>query len=392
MKDGEPTSRDETALRIARSSEERLQKEQANMRALGVEQPACMPKACRHRRSKRPPSVPKITKDGVTLSLPRDIKVTLFLLVFCYNAVMPELPEVETVIRELRLKLKNKKIKEVRVLMPKMVAMGPGTLSNLRKTEESVSLKFAKTLKGQKITDVKRRAKMIIIDLAGKYAILVHLKMTGQLIYLDKKHLDKQLRLLNIENIKPVRLPAKSTHVIFEFTDGSRLFYNDFRQFGYLKLVSDKELPNVKELQEFGPEPLEKSFTYKEFEKVLQRRQNAPLKPWLMDPTIIAGIGNIYSDEILYFAKVKPTRTVKSLTDKEKQLIFKGIKKVLQEAVDHYGSSVGDFVRPSGDWGTYGLLHKVYGRAGEKCKKCGTIIKSLKFNGRTGSFCPNCQR
>src|SRR5262245_37140504 len=141
---------------------------------------------------------------------------------------MPELPEVETVVNELRLKLKNKKIKAVRVLLPKMVAMGPATLSNLRKIDESVPLKFGKTLKGQTITNVKRRAKMIIIDLAGKparlsdvsrsggYAILVHLKMTGQLIFFAKKELDKTIRLLNIENSKFVHLPTKSTHVIFE--------------------------------------------------------------------------------------------------------------------------------------------------------------------------------
>jgi formamidopyrimidine-DNA glycosylase len=304
---------------------------------------------------------------------------------------MPELPEVETVVNELRPKLKNKKIKSVRVLLPKMVAMGPATLSNLRKPGEKVAEEFSKTLKGQTITDIKRRAKMIIIDLAGKYAILVHLKMTGQLIYFDKKHLDKQIRLLNLENYKPVPLPAKSTHVIFELSDGSKLFYNDFRQFGYLKLVTDKELSQVQELQGYGSEPLDKNFTYSTFEKLLSKRQNAPAKSWLMDPGIIAGIGNIYSDEILYFAKVRPTRPIKSLKEQEKKLIFRGIKKVLTEAVNHYGSSVGDFVRPSGDWGTYGLLHKVYGRAGEKCKKCGSIIKSMKFNGRTGSFCPKCQ-
>lgn len=305
---------------------------------------------------------------------------------------MPELPEVETVVSELRPKLKNKKIKEVQVLLPKMVAMGPATLSNLRKTDGSAALKFTKTLKGQKITDVKRRAKMIIIDLAGKYAILVHLKMTGQLIYFAKKELDKQIRLLNLENYKPVRLPAKSTHVIFEFTDGSKLFYNDFRQFGYLKLVTDKELPQASELLGYGPELLEKNFTFAEFNKLLARRPSIKLKLWLMDPTIIAGIGNIYSDEILFFAKVRPTRSVKSLSVPEKQLLFRSIKKILQDAVDHYGSSVGDFVRPSGDWGTYGLLHKVYGCAGEKCKVCGNIIKSLKFNGRTGSYCPVCQK
>lgn len=295
-------------------------------------------------------------------------------------------------VNELRPKLKNNKIKAVRILLPKMVAMGPATLSNLRKPGEKVADEFTKTLKGLTISDVQRRAKMIIIDLAGKYAILVHLKMTGQLIFFGKKELDKQIRLLNIENSKPVHLPTKSTHVIFEFTDGSKLFYNDFRQFGYLKLVTDKELLQVPELQGYGPEPLEKHFTFSEFEKLLKRRSSAQIKPWLMDPTIIAGIGNIYSDEILYCAKVKPTRRVGSLKIEERKLLFKGIKKILQNAVDHYGSSVGDFVRPSGDWGTYGLLHKVYGRAGEKCKKCGSIIKSLKFNGRTGSFCPREQK
>lgn len=305
---------------------------------------------------------------------------------------MPELPEVETVVRELRPRLKNKKIKAVRVLLPKMVALGPATLPNLRKTLGPVAVKFARTLQGQKITDVSRRAKLIIIDLAGKFALLVHLKMTGQLIFLDKKHLDKQLRLLNIKNITPVRLPAKPTHVIFDFTDGSKLFYNDFRQFGYLKLVTDKELPQVKELRGYGPEPLDKQFSYPVFDKLLQRRSNAQVKLWLMDPTIIAGIGNIYSDEILYFTKVKPTRRVKSLLEKEKRLLYQGIKKILSDAVNHYGSSVGDFVRPTGDWGTYGLLHKVYGRAGEKCKVCGSIIKSIKFNGRTGSFCPKEQK
>lgn len=317
---------------------------------------------------------------------------------------MPELPEVETIVSELRPKLKNKRIKEVRVLLPKMVALGPGTLPNLRKTQGWVAVKFAKMVKGKKITDVQRRAKMIIIDLAphqksasvrskrGKFAILVHLKMTGQLIFFDKKNLYKQIRLLNIENYKPVRLPAKSTHVIFDLTNGSKLFYNDFRQFGYLKLVTDKELSHVKELQEYGPEPLSQEFTFEKFEEILNRRKKAKLKQLLMDPKTIAGIGNIYSDEILFYAKLKPMRPVADLTRTEQKLLYKGIKKILKDAVEHYGSSVGDFVRPSGDWGTYGLLHKVYSRAGEKCKVCGSIIKSIRFNGRTGSFCPVCQK
>jgi len=305
---------------------------------------------------------------------------------------MPELPEVETVVTELRPKLKNKVIKEVRILMPKIVAMGPETLSNLRKTDGSVALKFAKTLKGKKISGITRRAKMIIIDLQGKYAILVHLKMTGQLIFFSKKELDKQIRLFNNLNSALVRLPTKSTHVIIEFTDGSRLFYNDFRQFGYLKLVTDKELPAVKELQNFGPEPLEKDFTLEILQTIIKRRPNMRLKQFLLDPNLIAGIGNIYSDEIAFFAKVRPTRIVKTLKLEQQKLLFKGIKKVLTDAVRHRGSSVGDFIRPEGDWGTYGKVHRVYGRAGEKCYICGSIIKSLKFNGRTGSFCPKCQK
>jgi formamidopyrimidine-DNA glycosylase len=319
---------------------------------------------------------------------------------------MPELPEVETVVSELRPKLKNKRIKEVRVLMAKMVAVGPHTLPNLRKTHESVPLEFAKTLKGKTITNVARRAKMIIIDLArlpspaaqaaggqaGKFAVLVHLKMTGQLIFFGKKELDKQIRLFNIPRYEPVHLPAKSTHVIIEFTDGSKLFYNDFRQFGYLKLVTDKELPQVKELQNFGPEPLEKEFTLEVFRNILKRRPKAVLKPFLLDSNMIAGIGNIYSDEIAFYAKVKPTRIIKTLKPGEIKLLYKGIKKVLADAVKHRGSSVGDFIRPGGDWGTYGKIHRVYGRAGEKCYVCGTMIKSQKFNGRTGSFCPKCQK
>ncbi len=305
---------------------------------------------------------------------------------------MPELPEVQTVVSELKPKLKNKVIKDVRVLMSKMVALGPATLPNLRQVDDSVPEKFSKTLKGKKITDIKRRAKLIIIDLAGKYAILVHLKMTGQLIFIGSKEKDKKIRLLNIERMEPVRLPAKSTHVIFEFTNGSKLFYNDFRQFGYLKLVTDKELPQVKELQGYGPEPLDKGFTLDILEKIMARRPKAKLKPFLMDPAMIAGIGNIYADEIAYYAKLRPTRTLKSLKPADRKALFKGIKKILTDAVSHYGSSVGDFVRPSGDWGSYGKLHKVYGRAGKPCFACGTVIKSLKFNGRTGSFCPKCQK
>lgn len=305
---------------------------------------------------------------------------------------MPELPEVETVVRELRPRLKNKKISKVEVRLSKIVSLGSKTVSNIRQHSLSKAKKFAAVLKNKEITDVKRRAKLIIIDLSGRYALLVHLKMTGQLIFLDKKRLQRKIKLLNLETFQPVSLPSKWTHVIFYFTDGSKLFFNDLRQFGYLKLVADNEIDQVKELAEFGPEPLVTNFTIVNFVTKLDQRPKMKLKPFLMDQKLVAGIGNIYSDEILFFAKLKPTRTVRSLIQSEQARLFKGIKTILARAVKKAGSSVGDFVRPSGDWGKYGLYHKVYGRSGMKCFRCGTMIKSLKLGGRTGSFCPKCQK
>lgn len=233
---------------------------------------------------------------------------------------------------------------------------------------------------------------MIIIDLQGRYALLVHLKMTGQLIFRKRSELNKPLRLWNNPKQIPVVLPAKSTHVIFEFTNGSKLFFNDFRQFGYLKLVTDQELPRVPELSGYGPEPLDKEYAYAHFGSALDKRPQMKIKQFLTDPKIIAGIGNIYSDEILFFAKVRPARTAGKIKEEERRRLFRGIKKILREAIQARGSSVGEFVRPGGAWGRYGLSHQVYGRSGQRCNICDKLIVSLKVNGRTGSYCPKCQK
>ncbi|MDP4001311.1 MAG: bifunctional DNA-formamidopyrimidine glycosylase/DNA-(apurinic or apyrimidinic site) lyase [bacterium] len=305
---------------------------------------------------------------------------------------MPELPEVETVVRELLPRLKNRVIKKVEVRSPKIVALGPKSLSNIRSHNLNIAQRFVKTLTGLKVSNVKRRAKLIIIDLGGKYSILIHLKMTDQLIFLDRKNLAKPIKLRNSNKVRAKQLPDKSTHVIFELNDGAKLFYNDIRQFGYLKLVADNQIEQVKELKEFGPEPLDINFAIAEFMSILDKHAKVKIKQLLMNPKAIAGIGNIYSDEILFFAKLKPIRVVRSLTQPEQTRLFRGIKKILTRAVQKAGSSVGDFIRPSGDWGKYGLYHKVYGRSGKKCFRCGTMIKSLKLGGRTGSFCPKCQK
>jgi formamidopyrimidine-DNA glycosylase len=308
---------------------------------------------------------------------------------------MPELPEVQTIVSELNRKLKNRKILSVEVNAPKMVSVGPGTVSNIRKADKRSADKFISLAAGNKFLSVKRRAKLLIFDLSGPLSILAHLKMTGQFIFEDKVLRSKTLgkyRMFNKLSAPLMQLPGKHTHVIFNFADGSHLYFNDIRKFGYLKIVRDDELDRVRELREYGPEPLSKEFTMTCFLTAAKKRVKGKIKLVLMDPKVVAGIGNIYSDEILFHAKVRPARSVSSLSDKELSAIYKWIKPVLIEGIKAKGSSVGDFVRTDGSWGQMGKYHFVYGRAGQKCKKCGTIIQSVKLNGRTASFCPKCQK
>lgn len=304
---------------------------------------------------------------------------------------MPELPEVETIRRGLQKTIVGKKIAEIEIRLPKIVSIGPKVVSNIRSANPSKSRQFRKLLAGQKILSVKRRAKMLLIDITGPLTILIHLKMTGQLVF-AKKGEKKLIKILNLPNAGRELLPHKHTHVIFKFSDGSKLFYNDMRQFGYLRLVTDKELPHVKELSEYGPEPLIADLTANYLAVKAKSRPGLAVKLFLMDPKVVAGIGNIYSDEILYWSKIRPTRALRSLKVQDFQAITKSIPKVLKAALKAQGSSVGDYFKVDGTEGRYGRQHMVYGRYGEKCKKCRTVIKSVKLGGRTGSYCPKCQK
>ena len=308
---------------------------------------------------------------------------------------MPELPEVETVVRELNSKLKNRTIASVQVNAPKMIAVGAGVVSNIRVVNKNQVVRFVEFLHGKKVLSVKRRSKLIIFELSDDLFMLVHLKMTGQFIFEDSKQYSKTLgkyRLLNKLSAPLIQLPSKHTHVVFQFQDKSNLYFNDVRKFGYLKLVSKKDLENVKEFKEYGPEPLAKEFNFQKFKHQIEKRKTGKIKQVLMDNKVVVGIGNIYSDEILFHAKIRPMRTASSLSEKEKKYIFKYILQVLKKAIQAKGSSVGDFIRTDGNWGSMGKYHFVYGRKGHKCKKCGTIIESIKLGGRTGSFCPKCQK
>ncbi len=241
---------------------------------------------------------------------------------------MPELPEVETIKLQLGKKIIGKRID------------------------------------GRKVVGLRRRAKILIIDFNDGSSLIFHLKLTGQLIFNGK--------------------PSQSTRKVFNFDDGSRLIFNDSRKFGWWKEV--KETKKMEE--EFGPEPLEINF--KNFKKLLKKRPNSKIKPLLMDQKFIAGIGNIYSDEILFAAKVAPLRLTKRLTEKETGDIFKNIKKILKAAIQHQGSSVEYYLDACGRPGNYVKYHKVYHR--EKCSLCGSKIKKIKISGRSAHFCPGCQR
>ncbi|MBI2041929.1 MAG: DNA-formamidopyrimidine glycosylase [Candidatus Nealsonbacteria bacterium] len=243
---------------------------------------------------------------------------------------MPELPEVETIRRQLSQKIVGKK------------------------------------LNGKRINGLRRRAKILIIDFNNGSSLVFHLKLTGQLIY-NKK-------------------PSRFTRKVFNFDDGSRLIFNDVRKFGWWKMVK-----NTKEIeQNFGPEALEIDFIT--FSDLLGKRPNAKIKPLLMDQKFIAGIGNIYSDEILFASKVHPLRQAKTLGKEEIKLIYQNIKKILKEAIKRHGSSVQSYLDAYGQKGDYVKYHKVYQKEGEKCpRRDRGIIQRIKIGGRSSRFCPRCQ-
>ena len=304
---------------------------------------------------------------------------------------MPELPEVETIKKGLEKTIVGKQIRSVRVKLGKIISLGPRTVSNHRRINQKKLIEFQKTLAGQKILKADRRAKMLILDLSGPYSLLIHLKMTGQLIFARKGE-RKKVKIFNAANSIQEFLPHKYTHVIFEFTNGDKLFYNDLRQFGYMRLVKDSDVASVRELSEYGPEPFAPEFTLDYLVKRGGRRPKLSIKQYLMDSKVVAGIGNIYSDEILYWSKIRPERTLQSLNRKDWQAIFRNIPIVLRRVLHAHGSSVGDFFRIDGSEGRFGREHMVYGRYGEKCKKCSSIVKSVKLGGRTSSYCPKCQK
>lgn len=274
---------------------------------------------------------------------------------------MPELPEVTTIVNELKEEIVGKKIDDIEVRLPKIVR---GDISKLI---------------GQKIEKVERRAKLIIVRLSeGNLA--VHLKMTGQLFYLPPGR--EQTMSGEKEN--------KFTHVIFHFSDGSRLLFNDLRQFGYIKVLTHDQLTQLVK-NDYGIEPLESAFTAEKLQEIIYTHPTMRLKALLTDQSIIAGIGNIYADESLWEAKIHPLTQADALADGEIKALYRGIRKVLAEALQYRGTSMDTYRRTTGEKGEYELHRRVYRRDGEPCSRCKTTIKRISVGGRGTHFCPRCQ-
>ena len=281
---------------------------------------------------------------------------------------MPELPEVETIVRQLNKAVKGQKIENIEVKVEKLFKGNP------------------KDIIGEKIIEIDRRSKILIFKLTHNF-LLIHLKMTGQLIYIPKgsKHI---IVGGHPEKAYEQPLPHKHTHIIFHLSGGT-LYFNDMRKFGWAKVLK-KEDDLKKEVKDLGPEYNWPEFTQEYLTKALSRRQ-IPIKTALLNQSIISGLGNIYSDEVLFCASIRPTHKANSLNSKQIKSIYNCIPLIFEEAIRYGGTSKKDYLHITGEKGTYYEYTKIYDKAGRPCKKCKTIVQKVKINGRTSSFCPNCQ-
>lgn len=296
---------------------------------------------------------------------------------------MPELPEVETIIRGLAPHLIDQPIVSVTILAPSSIWLG-----NERGTGEVEARQFANQLVGQTMTAVARRGKMIIIELTNNLVLLIHLKMTGQLIYI---HGDQRVAGGHPTADMFGGLPNKSTRVIFQIGEKGTLYFNDQRRFGYTKLLQKDDLQEHKAYKQFGLEPLESTFDEQSLYSVAKRKANLRIKQALLDQTLIAGIGNIYADESLFEAGIHPARLAGSLNQDEVAKLTAAIKTVLQRGLQYGGTSSQHFVQADGSKGSMQDHLNVYRRTGLPCPNCGTPIERIVIGGRGTHFCPNCQ-
>jgi len=287
---------------------------------------------------------------------------------------MPELPEVETVRRGLEALIIGKKVKAATSDNPKSFPNAPQDVASF--------------LVGATIQDINRRAKLLMIGLSSGYSLLVHLKMTGQLVYVDESvrfgagHPNESL---------VQALPDRSTRVTISFEDGSTLYFNDQRKFGWVRLMPTIEVPNIDFMKKVGPEPLEADFTATQFAQRFTRRARTNIKAALLDQTVVAGIGNIYADEALWGAQVHPQRLISSISEDDFERIYTEARAVMNLSIEKGGSSNKNYVNAEGKRGSYMDFARVFRREGLACPRCGTTIEKIRVAGRGTHICPTCQ-
>jgi formamidopyrimidine-DNA glycosylase len=287
---------------------------------------------------------------------------------------MPELPEVETVRRGLHDLVIGRVVKTA--------------LSDTPKSFPNAPADIAAFLIGATVSDVRRRAKVLLIDLSSGYTLVTHLKMTGQLVYVDQK---ERFGAGHPNDSLVNHLPDKSTRVTLTFIDESTLYFNDQRKFGWMKLVPTSEVLEMAFMQKVGPEPLSEDFTPTQFAERFTRRAGTSIKAALLDQSVVAGVGNIYADESLWGAKIHPKRLVKTITSVEFSGLYTELRAVMNLAIEKGGSTNQNYVNAEGKRGSYMDFARVFRREGLECPRCGTTIIKFKSAGRGTHICPVCQ-
>lgn len=281
---------------------------------------------------------------------------------------MPELPEVETIKRGLEKYVIRKKIKQVFVY------------------ENKSFVGDEQNIVGSCIKNLYRKGKALFFELSNGYTMMIHLRMTGQIIFLGKERFAGGHPSENFLD----ELPNKQTRIQFSFSSGDQMFFNDQRKFGFVKIILTKDVSEEDFVRRLGKEPWEMSGEDL-YKKIVQR--NADIKSALLNQEIIAGLGNIYVDETLFDSNISPKRKCCDITEMEAEQIICSARKVMEKSIQAGGSTIKNYVKADGTRGDYlKLFAKAYGREGERCEKCGGIIMKIRVAGRGTYYCPNCQK
>lgn len=288
---------------------------------------------------------------------------------------MPELPEVETIRLGLERLIKGKRFRSVTYDTPKSFPNAAADVEHF--------------LIGASILGISRKGKAILIKLSGGYTLIVHLKMTGQLVYISSNqrfgggHPSPSLISL---------LPDKSTRVVLTFTDHSKVYFNDQRKFGWMRLYPTSQIDCLPFFAALGPDPLSSDFTWQELKQRASKRSRSPVKPVLLDQSVIAGVGNIYADESLWGARIHPATKVGVLSARDFKLLHTSLVGILKLSIEKGGSTDRNYVDVEGRKGSYLKFANVFRREGQPCPRCGSEIIKIRLGGRGTHLCPKCQK